>query len=109
MNCKPCRTLGVAVATLTMGFLGPAVLAKGKVPTAEDCAALANVNLSIADDAAAGDGRFDQGAVLAKRIRPAVTATTLVPAAGAVPEYCRVEGPFPPGTRTKASTRCGSQ
>ena len=97
MDRTLCRTLVVVVATLAMNLPGSPALAKGKDPTAEDCAALGDASLSIVDDAASGDGRFDQGAVLAKRIRPAITATTLVPAAGAVPEYCRVEGTIPTG------------
>ena len=42
-------------------------------------------------------GGVEQGGVLAKRIRPSITSARLVPAAGAVPEYCRVEGTIPTG------------
>ena len=88
-------TAGTALA-LMIFVPGTTVRATGgKPPSAETCAALAAAELVITDEAARGD--VDQGAVLAKRIRPSITSARLVPAAGAVPEYCRVEGTIPTG------------
>ena len=77
--------VGIGVA-LMMSLPGGTVRATGaKPPSAEACAALAAAELAITDEAARGD--VDQGAVLAKRIRPSITSARLVPAAGAVPEW----------------------
>lgn len=64
-------------------------------PGAERCAALAAAALSIRDDAAYGHGR--QAQALARRIEPTLTAATWRPAAGTVPEHCRVEGTITTG------------
>lgn len=62
--------------------------AKDKAPPdAADCAALVGAALVITDTAA--DGR-NKG--LSSHVEPTITAATLRPAAGTVPEYCRVEG-----------------
>src|SRR5262245_60968615 len=98
------RILGGGAAAIAlalvvvMSLAGPAVRATSATPpSAEACAALAGAQLAITDEAARGDGAHAQGAVLAGRIRPSITSARLVPAAGGVPEYCRVEGTIPTG------------
>jgi feruloyl esterase len=61
-------------------------------PDAAACAALAARALVIRDDAAEERGKHGRGNGLARHLRPTVTAATWRPAAGAVPEFCRVEG-----------------
>ena len=96
----------IALAVIMMSLPGPTVRATGaKPPSAEACAALAGAQLVITDEAARGEGAYEQGAVLAKRIRPSITSAHLVPAAGAVPEYCRVEGTIPTGDAGEGSNQ----
>ena len=94
------RTLRAAAAAIMLALMvslpGPTVRATGgQPPSAETCAGLAGAQLAITDESARGD--VEQGGVLAKRIRPSITSARLVPVAGAVPEYCRVEGTIPTG------------
>jgi len=57
-----------------------------------DCAGLAGKALSIVDQDADPHGDADRGKGGPHRLEPVLTAATLKPAAGTVPEYCRVEG-----------------
>jgi feruloyl esterase len=93
-----CGTSALVVLTFMAYLPASGIGAEGqKGPSAESCAGLASTGLSIPDPAASGHGSYDQGGALAKRIRPAITSSRLVPAAGTVPEYCRVEGTIPTG------------
>src|SRR5581483_9094907 len=56
------------------------------------CAALATRSLSIIDQDADPHGDADRGKGGPHRLTPTITAATLKPAAGTIPEYCRVEG-----------------
>jgi hypothetical protein len=57
------------------------------------CAALAQKSgLLVADEAAGDHGPAGRRNALAQTLEPTITAAILKPAAGAVPEYCRVEG-----------------
>jgi feruloyl esterase len=84
--------LGVIVLTFALQVGVPAGAGE-RVPTSQDCAALATARgLSFADHGP-GDYRHAGGiAARARRIEPTLTSTTLKAAAGLVPEYCRVEG-----------------
>jgi len=79
--------------------------AQDHVPTPQDCAALTTARLAIVDHAASEHSRATQGAFLAKKIEPTVTSATLKPAAGSVPEYCRVEGFITTGDASEGSNR----
>jgi len=56
------------------------------------CAALAAKSFSIVDEDADPHGDADRGKGGPHRLTPTITAATLKPAAGTIPEYCRVEG-----------------
>src|SRR5581483_3075583 len=56
------------------------------------CAALATRSLSIIDQDADPHGDADRGKGGPHRLTPTITAATVKPAAGTIPEYCRVEG-----------------
>lgn len=97
MNRMRQRSLAALVA-LAAGICagGPAGARDDKdkhqppAPSAERCAALATMPLSFKDEDAHGHGK--QAEALSEQIRPTITAATWKPVAGAVPEYCRVEG-----------------
>lgn len=59
----------------------------GFAANAADCTGLVGARLKITDTAADGRNRG-----LSSHVEPTITAATLRPAAGAVPEFCRVEG-----------------
>ena len=81
---------GVLILSLGVA-LGASAKEKGD-PGAAACAALVGAPLAIADTAADGPNKG-----LASHVRPNITAATLKPAAGSVPEYCRVEGTIATG------------
>ena len=59
----------------------------------EACSGLAALHgLAIADQAAGEHGAGGRNTALAQQVRPTVSAALWRPAAGAVPEYCRIEG-----------------
>lgn len=87
------RKVGGVVVLIFIFFVGFPASANDKVVTAEDCAALGEMRgLAIADDAADEHGGPGRNTALAKQVEPTITATSWRPAAGAVPEYCRVTG-----------------
>jgi Tannase and feruloyl esterase len=83
--------LGLVILPFGLCVSSPAG-AREHLPTPQDCAALTAARLEIVDEAAGEHGHVSQGAFLAKKIEPTLTSATWVPAAGSVPEYCRVEG-----------------
>ena len=90
-HAKNPTLLGLVLLTFALCVASPAG-ARNHVPTPQDCAALTTARLAIVDHAAGEDGHAAQGAFLAKKIEPTITSATWKPAAGSVPEYCRVAG-----------------
>src|SRR5687767_3840307 len=77
-------------ATVVLWFVSFSIHA---APGAAACDAIAGLRgLAVADQAAAGHGADGRATARAQQVEPTITAALWRPAAGAVPEYCRVEG-----------------
>jgi feruloyl esterase len=98
------RSLALGVV-LVASALAP-LHAYAQSPGPDDCSALATVHgLSIADSAAGEHGAAGRSTARAKQIEPTITAATWKPAAGTVPDYCRVEGVITTGDQHEGFNR----
>src|SRR5262245_3260313 len=80
--------------------------ASAQSPGPNDCAALAALHgLSVADSEAGEHGVAGRSTARVKQIEPTITAATWKPAAGTVPDYCRVEGVITTGDQHEGFNR----
>lgn len=88
------------VLALAASALATCLFSSVSIAGPEACAALAaQSGLAIADEAAGAHGADGRRTALAKQVQPTITAATWRPAAGTVPDFCRVEGFITTGDR----------
>lgn len=96
----------LALTVLLLATAVAPVHARAQSPGPEECAALAAAHgLGVADSAAGENGAAGRSTARSRQVEPTITATTWKLAAGAVPDYCRVEGFITTGDQQEGFNR----